>query len=153
MFVSLPQLPQQMVPFCVKILVSRQFQWLVKQPELSRKGDAPSLDHLSPRSSSFFSAPTGDALCVTLIVNNLSGRKVRPKFTLYDQQMFTAQHETLTVSNKIMRKRCEVVKPKTLETVTAKFGISKNLPPSALNCSIIKLRYWVEVRKLKNWLG
>lgn len=69
-------------------------------------------------------------------------------FALCDQQMLTAQDMTKEFSRKLVVKACaEVVKPQRTKVVTEVLNIPDNLAPSALNCSFLRLQYWLEV----NW--
>lgn len=92
---------------------------------------------------------TGQALQATLVVNNNSSRQVRPRFALCDEKTYTAGIKETELKQKLMERRCTVVKPYTMETVTQVFTIPTDLTPSTLNCSFIQLQYWLEV----NWCG
>uniref|UniRef100_A0A3B5JZ55 Arrestin domain-containing protein 3-like n=2 Tax=Takifugu rubripes TaxID=31033 RepID=A0A3B5JZ55_TAKRU len=84
----------------------------------------------------------GEALRVTLRVNNLSSRILRPRFVLCSKLVVYAQ---INEPHKILTERSSVVKPYRMETVTKVFSIPDNLTPSNLNCSLVKLEYWMKV--------
>lgn len=96
-------------------------------------------------------ALTGEALRVTLRVNNLSSRILRPRFVLCSELIVDHQTYLLKEPHKILMERCNLVKPHRMETVTKVFNIPDNLTPSNLNCSLVELKYWMKVNWGKTW--
>lgn len=90
---------------------------------------------------------TGEGLQVTLDVTNHSSRAVKPKFILYEKKSFFAQGRRKVCTNEILKEKAEAVASSSKETVTKVISIPRELPPSILNCSIIKLEYRLKV----NW--
>lgn len=93
----------------------------------------------------------GEALRVTLRVNNLSSRILRPRFVLCSKLTVDVQTSLLKEPRKILRDRCSLVKPYRTETLTKAFNIPDDLTPSNLNRSLIKLEYCLKVNWGKTW--
>ncbi|XP_070821107.1 arrestin domain-containing protein 3-like [Chaetodon trifascialis] len=88
----------------------------------------------------------GEDLQVTVQITNRSSRSVKPKFTLYVKTSFFAQGRRRVSTNDILKDKCEAVASSGEETVTKVITIPRELPPSILNCSIIKLEYRLKVQ-------
>ncbi|XP_070690568.1 arrestin domain-containing protein 3-like [Pempheris klunzingeri] len=86
-----------------------------------------------------------EALQVTAEISNGATRAVKPKFTLYEKRSFFAQGRRRVCTNEILKEKTEAVAPSSKETVTKVITIPRELPPSILNCSIIKLEYRLKV--------
>lgn len=91
---------------------------------------------------------SGEAVRVTLEITNRSGRSVRPKFSLYKKQSFFAQGRRRVHTHDILKEKAEAVESSKKETVTQVINLPMELPPSILNCSIIKLEYRLKVKSI-----
>ncbi|XP_028270694.1 arrestin domain-containing protein 3-like [Parambassis ranga] len=88
----------------------------------------------------------GEPLTVTIDLNNQSSRSVKPKFILYEKQSFFAQGHRNVCTHTILKEKAEGVDASSgRKTVTKVITIPRELPPSILNCSIIKLEYRLKV--------
>uniref|UniRef100_UPI0037E75EB6 arrestin domain-containing protein 3-like n=1 Tax=Semicossyphus pulcher TaxID=241346 RepID=UPI0037E75EB6 len=87
----------------------------------------------------------GEALQVKAEINNRSTRSVKPKFTLYEKRSFFAQGRRRVHTTVILKDKLEAVASSGKETVTKVITIPRELPPSILNCSIIKLEYRLKI--------
>ncbi|XP_040897368.1 arrestin domain-containing protein 3-like [Toxotes jaculatrix] len=87
----------------------------------------------------------GDALEVTVEISNHSKRSVKPKFILYEKRSFFAQGRRRVCTKDIHKEKAEAVASSSKETVTKVIPIPRALPPSILNCSIIKLEYRLKI--------
>lgn len=76
---------------------------------------------------------------------NQSSRSVKPKFILYEKKSFFAQGRRKLSTNVILKEKIEAVASCGQTTVTKVITIPRELPPSILNCSIIKLEYRLKV--------
>ncbi|TNN31808.1 Arrestin domain-containing protein 3 [Liparis tanakae] len=90
----------------------------------------------------------GEALQVTVEVNNRSTRSVKPKFVLYEKKSFFAQGRRRVGTHEILKQKMESIAPGK-ETVTTVIPIPRELPPSILNCSILKQEYRLKVNFLE----
>lgn len=97
----------------------------------------------------FFSP--GTDIKVTAEINNCSTRSVKPKFILYEKKSFFAQGKRRICTNEILREKSEGVESSRKETVTKVITIPRELPPSILNSSIIKLEYRLKVNCIILW--
>ncbi|KAG7243964.1 hypothetical protein INR49_006122 [Caranx melampygus] len=88
----------------------------------------------------------GQNLEVMVDINNHSSRSVKPKFILYEKRSFFAQGRRRVYTNEILKGKTEAVAPSSRETVTKVISIPRELPPSILNCSIIKLEYRLKIQ-------
>ncbi|XP_076133423.1 arrestin domain-containing protein 3-like [Alosa pseudoharengus] len=81
---------------------------------------------------------------VTEIVNS-STRKVIPKFYIYQKQSFFAQGRRRVSTNDILKEKWpRPLESSTRETVTQKMTIPPEIPPSILNCRILKVEYRIK---------
>ncbi|XP_053181529.1 arrestin domain-containing protein 3-like [Scomber japonicus] len=87
----------------------------------------------------------GEALQVTAELKNQSSRSVKPRFILYEKKSFFAQGRRKVQTHQILKVKIEAVASGGNETVTKVITIPRELPPSILNCSIIKLEYRLKV--------
>ncbi|XP_072244183.1 arrestin domain-containing protein 3-like [Leuresthes tenuis] len=88
----------------------------------------------------------GEAIHVTVAINNRSSRSVRPKFELYEKKSYFAQGRRRVHTQKILKDKVETVDEQSGKTtVTKVINIPTELPPSILHCSIIKLEYRVKI--------
>lgn len=90
-------------------------------------------------------ALAGEALGVTLRVNNLSSRILRPRLVLCSELIVHTESYLIKEPRNILTERCSLVKPHRMETLTEVFNIPDNLTPSNLNCCLARLEYWVKV--------
>ncbi|KAG7242428.1 hypothetical protein INR49_022937 [Caranx melampygus] len=88
----------------------------------------------------------GRDLKVKVEINNHSSRSVKPKFILYEKKSYFAQGNRKVCTNTILKGKTEAVAPSSRETVTKVISIPRELPPSILNCSIIKLEYRLKIQ-------
>ncbi|KAG7246436.1 hypothetical protein CRUP_007290, partial [Coryphaenoides rupestris] len=79
-------------------------------------------------------------------ISNCSTRTVRPTFLLYVKESFLAQGRRRVDTHNIVKEKGEQVGSSCEQTVTKTIRISPELPPSILNCSIIKLEYRLKVK-------
>jgi len=86
----------------------------------------------------------GEALQVTVEVSNHSTRSVKPKFILYEKTSFFAQGQRRVSTNNILKQKIESI-ASGKETVTKVITIPRELPPSILNCSILKHEYRLKI--------
>uniref|UniRef100_A0A3P9CB82 Arrestin C-terminal-like domain-containing protein n=1 Tax=Maylandia zebra TaxID=106582 RepID=A0A3P9CB82_9CICH len=83
---------------------------------------------------------TGEALVVTVEINNNSSRTVKPKFKLYQKHSFFAQCHRTVYTHDILKDKAEAVEASSgRKTVTKVITIPGDLPPSILNSHIINL--------------
>ncbi|XP_071338817.1 arrestin domain-containing protein 3-like [Trachinotus anak] len=87
----------------------------------------------------------GEPLKVTVELSNHSSRSVKPKFILYEKKSYFAQGRRKVCTKEILKDKVEAVAPSGRETVTRVISIPRELPPSILNCSIIKLEYRLKI--------
>ena len=87
----------------------------------------------------------GEALQVTAELKNQSSRSVKPRFILYEKKSFFAQGRRKVQTHQILKVKIEALASGGNETVTKVITIPRELPPSILNCSIIKLEYRLKV--------
>ncbi|XP_070760662.1 arrestin domain-containing protein 3-like [Enoplosus armatus] len=87
----------------------------------------------------------GEALKVQVEISNHSTRSVKPKFILYEKRSFFAQGRRRVCTNEILKEKIEAVATSSKESVTKVITIPRELPPSILNCSIIKLEYRLKI--------
>lgn len=88
----------------------------------------------------------GEDILVTAEISNHSSRSVKPKFTLYEKRSFFAQGRRRVHTNDILKEKLESIDSSDKKTVTKAITIPKDLPPSILNCSIIKVEYRLKVQ-------
>ncbi|XP_030594183.1 arrestin domain-containing protein 3-like [Archocentrus centrarchus] len=89
----------------------------------------------------------GEAIVVTLEINNNSKRSVKPKFILYEKNSFFAQGHRKLYMHDILKEKAEAIEGSSgRKTVTKVINIPRDLPPSILNSSIIKLEYRLKVQ-------
>lgn len=92
---------------------------------------------------------TGEALVVTVEINNNSSRTVKPKFILYQKHSFFAQGHRTVYTHDILKDKAEAVEASSgRKTVTKVITIPGDLPPSILNSHIINLEYRLKVNNL-----
>lgn len=92
---------------------------------------------------------TGEALVVTVEINNNSSRTVKPKFILYQKHSFFAQGHRKVYTHDILKDNAEAVEASSgRKTVTKVITIPGDLPPSILNSHIINLEYMLKVNNL-----
>ncbi len=70
---------------------------------------------------------------------------MKPKFILYEKKSFFAQGRRRVCTAEILKGKVEAIEPSRKETVTKEITIPRELPPSILNCSIIKVEYRLKV--------
>ncbi|CAJ1068492.1 arrestin domain-containing protein 3-like [Xyrichtys novacula] len=87
----------------------------------------------------------GEGIQVIAEISNRSSRSVKPKFTLYEKRSFFAQGRRRVHTNEILKDKLEPIESSDKKTVTKVITIPRDLPPSILNCSIIKLEYRLKV--------
>ncbi|KAM6930314.1 arrestin domain-containing protein 3-like [Xenentodon cancila] len=88
----------------------------------------------------------GENLSVTVKINNRSSRSVKPKFVLYEKKSYFAQgHRKVHTKNIYKDKGDAVDSTSGKSTVTKALPIPGTLPPSLLNCSIIRLEYKLKI--------
>ncbi|XP_044052562.1 arrestin domain-containing protein 3-like [Siniperca chuatsi] len=87
----------------------------------------------------------GEDLKVTVEISNHSTRSVKPKFILYEKRSFFAQGHRRVCTNEILKEKVEAVASSSKASVTRVITIPRELPPSILNCSIIKLEYRLKI--------
>ncbi|XP_005722471.1 arrestin domain-containing protein 3-like [Pundamilia nyererei] len=89
----------------------------------------------------------GEALVVTVEINNNSSRTVKPKFKLYQKHSFFAQGHRTVYTHDILKDKAEAVEASSgRKTVTKVITIPGDLPPSILNSHIINLEYMLKVQ-------
>ncbi|XP_028301761.1 arrestin domain-containing protein 3-like isoform X3 [Gouania willdenowi] len=88
----------------------------------------------------------GEALQIMAEIRNNTSRSVKPKFTLYEKKSFLAQGRRKLYIQEILKDKAEAVEPSSsTKTVTMTITIPTELPPSILNCAIIKREYRLKV--------
>ncbi|KAI3372505.1 hypothetical protein L3Q82_022981 [Scortum barcoo] len=87
----------------------------------------------------------GKPVKVVVEVSNHSTRAVKPKFIMYEKKSFFAQGHRRVCTNEILKEKIEAILSSGKDTVTKVITIPEELPPSILNCSIIKLEYRLKV--------
>ncbi|XP_038132125.1 arrestin domain-containing protein 3-like [Cyprinodon tularosa] len=88
----------------------------------------------------------GETLSVSIKINNASNRSVKPKLELYEKKSFFAMGRRNVQTNTILRQKAEVVEAQSgKKAITMMITMPTELPPSILNCSILKLEYRLKV--------
>ncbi|XP_015229900.1 PREDICTED: arrestin domain-containing protein 3-like [Cyprinodon variegatus] len=88
----------------------------------------------------------GETLSVSIKINNASSRSVKPKLELYEKKSFFAQGRRKIETKTILKEKAEAVEAQSgKKTVTKMITIPRVLPPSILNCSILKVEYRLKV--------
>ncbi|KAK7933709.1 hypothetical protein WMY93_004605 [Mugilogobius chulae] len=87
----------------------------------------------------------GETLLVTAEIKNQSSRAVKPKFVLYKKKSHFAQGKRRMNTSEILKEKCDQVESGCNKTVTKAITLPKELPPSILNCSIIRLEYRLKI--------
>ncbi|KAL4623232.1 arrestin domain-containing protein 3-like [Arapaima gigas] len=87
----------------------------------------------------------GEVFQVVAQINNSSSRSVTPKFSLYQKQSFFAKKKRKLHIKKILKVNGESIPPAVHHTITQQLTVPQNLPPSVLNCSILKVEYRLKV--------
>ncbi|XP_013863849.1 arrestin domain-containing protein 3 isoform X1 [Austrofundulus limnaeus] len=88
----------------------------------------------------------GEDMKVIVKVNNHSTRSVQPKFVLYEKRSFFGLNRSKIETREILRAKAEAVHSCSgLTTVKKVMTIPKELPPSILNCNLIKLEYKLKI--------
>ncbi|XP_055080336.1 arrestin domain-containing protein 3-like [Periophthalmus magnuspinnatus] len=87
----------------------------------------------------------GEVLQVTAEIKNQSSRMVKPKLVLYKKKSYFAEGKRRMNTSDILKEKCDPVESGSNKTVTKSITIPKELPPSILNCSIIKLEYRLKI--------
>ncbi|XP_054587426.2 arrestin domain-containing protein 3-like [Nothobranchius furzeri] len=88
----------------------------------------------------------GEAINVTIEINNQSSRLVKPKLILYERRSFFAQGQRKLETHQIHKAKVDGVDSNSGRRTVAKvIPIPTGLSPSILNCSILKLEYRLQV--------
>ncbi|XP_060927116.1 arrestin domain-containing protein 3-like [Limanda limanda] len=87
----------------------------------------------------------GENVKVIVEIVNHSSRSVTPTFTLYEKKSFFARGRRRLHTREILQDQIEALASSSKDTVTKVMSIPRELPPSILNCSIIKLEYRLKV--------
>ncbi|XP_037536407.1 arrestin domain-containing protein 3 [Nematolebias whitei] len=88
----------------------------------------------------------GEDVRVTVKVNNCSRRSVQPNFALYEKKTFFGANRSKVETREILRAKAEAVDSCSgKKTVTKVITIPKELPPSILNCTLVKLEYKLKI--------
>ncbi len=82
---------------------------------------------------------------VSVEVLNDSARTVTPKFYLCEKQTFAAQSKRIVHTNDILFGTGDSVPAETSRTITKVLSIPPQLPPTFLNCCMMKLEYRLKV--------
>lgn len=89
----------------------------------------------------------GEALRVRLEIENLSSRSVKPKFVLDEKKSYFGINRSKIQKHEILKEKTDAVESFSgKKTVIKEIAIPRELSPSILNCSIIKLEYRLKVR-------
>uniref|UniRef100_A0A3P9N8Q7 Arrestin domain-containing protein 3-like n=1 Tax=Poecilia reticulata TaxID=8081 RepID=A0A3P9N8Q7_POERE len=89
---------------------------------------------------------TGEAMKVTIQINNASSRSVKPKLELYEKRSFFAQGRRKVETRTILKEKSDVVEGRSGQKMVTKIiTVPRELTPSILNCSILKLEYRLKV--------
>ncbi|PWA19711.1 hypothetical protein CCH79_00006789 [Gambusia affinis] len=88
----------------------------------------------------------GEALRVRLEIENLSSRSVKPKFVLDEKKSYFGINRSKIQKHEILKEKTDAVESFSgKKTVIKEIAIPRELSPSILNCSIIKLEYRLKV--------
>ncbi|XP_041793949.1 arrestin domain-containing protein 3-like [Chelmon rostratus] len=87
----------------------------------------------------------GEALGVSVEVLNDSARSVAPRFYLCEKQTFAAQTKRTVHTNDILFGEGDPVPAEASRTITKVLSIPPQLPPTFLNCRMMKLEYRLKV--------
>ncbi|XP_017269198.2 arrestin domain-containing protein 3 [Kryptolebias marmoratus] len=88
----------------------------------------------------------GEDMKVTVKVNNCSRRSVQPHFVLYEKKSFFGANRSKVETREILRAKAEAVDSCSGKKIVTKvIPIPKDLPPSILNCSLVKLEYKLKI--------
>ncbi|CAL9689645.1 unnamed protein product [Knipowitschia caucasica] len=88
----------------------------------------------------------GEALKVTVEIQNQSSRMVKPKLIFYKAKSHFAQGRRRMTTSNILKEKCDPVESGCSKTVRKTITIPQELPCSILNCSIIRLEYRLKIR-------
>ncbi|KAL2104040.1 hypothetical protein ACEWY4_000908 [Coilia grayii] len=87
----------------------------------------------------------GEEVPVVAEIVNSSTRKIIPKFYIYQKQSFFALGRRKVVTKDILKEKGhKPMESSTRETMTQKLTIPRELPPSILNCRILKVEYRIK---------
>lgn len=87
----------------------------------------------------------GEDLQVTAEIKNQSSRTVKPKFVLYKKKSYFADYQRKVNTTDILKDKCDPVESGSNKTLTKVITVPKELPPSILDCSIIKQEYRLKI--------
>ncbi|KAM9821912.1 arrestin domain-containing protein 3-like isoform 1-T1 [Syngnathus typhle] len=87
----------------------------------------------------------GEDVHVKVEIHNQSSRDLKPKFELYRKQSFFAQGHRRVHTEEIVKDKLESVNGRSKEVLKKVITIPRNIPPSILNSSIIKLEYRLKI--------
>ncbi|XP_021171489.2 arrestin domain-containing protein 3-like [Fundulus heteroclitus] len=87
----------------------------------------------------------GDDVSVLIRIQNNSPHDVKPKYSIYRKDSFFAGGKRKCVTTDIIKEEGTPIPPSASENVANVFTIPKDLQPSMLSCSIIKVEYRFKV--------
>uniref|UniRef100_A0A3Q2Y404 Arrestin domain-containing protein 3-like n=1 Tax=Hippocampus comes TaxID=109280 RepID=A0A3Q2Y404_HIPCM len=87
----------------------------------------------------------GETLQVKVEIHNHSSRDLKPKFELYEKQSFFAQGHRRVHTQVIVKDKLESINARSKEIMEKMITLPRNVPPSILNSSIIKLEYRLKI--------
>uniref|UniRef100_A0AAV2K036 Arrestin C-terminal-like domain-containing protein n=1 Tax=Knipowitschia caucasica TaxID=637954 RepID=A0AAV2K036_KNICA len=87
----------------------------------------------------------GEALKVTVEIQNQSSRMVKPKLIFYKKKSHFAEGNRRMTTSDILKEKCDPVESGCSKTVRKTITIPQELPCSILNCSIIRLEYRLKI--------
>ncbi|XP_034025450.1 uncharacterized protein LOC117509949 [Thalassophryne amazonica] len=87
----------------------------------------------------------GEQIHVTAEITNESSRAITPKFVLFEKRSFYAKCHTKAYTNELLKEKTEEVPVSGKHIVKKVITVPKDLPPSVLQCSVLKLEYRLKV--------
>ncbi|XP_053727167.1 arrestin domain-containing protein 3-like [Synchiropus splendidus] len=87
----------------------------------------------------------GEAIKVTVAINNNCSRSVKPKFVLYEKKSYFAQGHRRVHTKDVLKEKVDAVASGCTEMVKKVITVPCELPSSITNCSILTLEYRLKV--------
>ncbi|KAF7200100.1 arrestin domain-containing protein 3 [Nothobranchius furzeri] len=88
----------------------------------------------------------GESMNVRVDVNNLSKCSVRPRFILYEKRTFSGGGRNKVEMRPVLKAKGDSVESCSgKKTVTQVITLPSELPPSIINCSVVKLEYKLKI--------
>ena len=98
--------------------------------------------------SFFFFNSLGESIAISSEFQNQSGRRIKPRATLYQRTTFFADGKSRSVRNAVASLQGTTIRGRRTETWSNKLLKIPPITPTLTNCGIIKLEYFLTVSVL-----